>query len=523
MLPLGQRVLQKLERLVDKHMTSVGASKVSLSSITSETLWKQTGRYSGHGSEFFKVKDRRKAQLLLSPTHEEEITNLVGSVIKSYKDLPLRLYQVSRKYRDEARPRQGLLRGREFLMKDLYTFDEDETKARETYDQVRQAYNAFFTDLGVPFVVAQADSGAMGGDLSHEYHLVSPDGEDSIVKCNACNTAMNDELVISEHDPTQSMDEDYSAVSPNSKYGTSESSSWYGLSKDGHTLVEAIYPTYSTVQSTPTEIERVKNQVHLPAIKAVLPAIELQTGLEDPRKFWKGGFDHMHLTIIDSRLPAMNTGRGESHRSTHDHVRARADGKDILLTKPINGDLCTNCRRGPVEVLTAIEVGHTFHLGTRYSKPLNASIATLSNSNQITPVEMGCHGIGVSRLIAAIASIMSDSKGLVWPAVISPFSVVVVHLPGLETQAEEVISKLQFAAYMKGATDKLDVMLDDRSKRIGWQLHDADLIGYPIIIVVGRSYEKEGTVQVQCRRLGFDQHVPVAAVPDLVSDQLQEL
>jgi len=523
MLPLGQRVLQKLESLIDKHMTSVGASKVSLSSITSQALWERTGRYSGHGSEFFKVEDRREAQLLLSPTHEEEITSLVGSMIKSYKDVPLRLYQVSRKYRDEARPRQGLLRGREFIMKDLYTFDEDEPKARETYDQVRLAYNAFFTELGVPFVVAQADSGSMGGDLSHEYHLVSPNGEDSIVKCNECNTAINDELIISEYDRIESKQEDYSAVSPKSAYGKTESSSWYGLSKDKRVLVEAIYPTYSTMQSTPTEISRVKNQVHLPAVRAALPGVELQTGLEDPRKLWQGGFDHMHLTLIDPRLPAMNTGRGESHYATHDNVRARMDGKDILLTKPLDGDLCTNCRRGHVEVLTAIEVGHTFHLGTRYSKPLKASIATLSNSNQVTPVEMGCHGIGVSRLVAAIASIMSDTKGLVWPAIISPFSVVVVPLPGLETAAEEIISKLQFTAYMKGANDKLDVILDDRNKRIGWQLHDADLIGYPIIIVVGKSYEKEGTVQVQCRRLDFNQHVAADAVPDLVSDQLLEL
>ena len=524
MLPLGQRVLQKLERLIDKHMTSVGASKVSLSSITSQALWEQTGRYSGHGSEFFKVQDRREAELLLSPTHEEEITSLVGSMIKSYKDLPLRLYQVSRKYRDEARPRQGLLRGREFIMKDLYTFDEDETKARQTYDQVRQAYNAFFAELGVPFVVAQADSGSMGGDLSHEYHLVSPNGEDSIVKCNECNVAINDELIVSEFDRTQSKQETYSSVSPKSPFENSEASSWYGISKDRRTLVEAIYPTYTTLQSTSTEISRIRNQVHLPAIKAALPGYELDTGLEDPRKFWLGEFDHMHITLIDPRLPAMNTGRGESHYATHDNRRARVDGKDILVTKPLTGDLCTNCRQGHVKVLTAIEVGHTFHLGNRYSKPLNAMIATVAKTGtQATPVEMGCHGIGVSRLVAAIASIMSDAKGLVWPAVISPFSVVVVPLPGLETVAEDVISKLQFTAYMKGSDDKLDVLLDDRGKRMGWQLHDADLIGYPIIIVVGRSYEKEGTVQVQCRRLGYNQHVPIEAVPDLVSDQLQEL
>lgn len=205
LLPLGLRVQNKIERLIDKHMLRLGASKVSLSTISSEELWQRSRRLDkGRTSELLRFADRKGAKYLLSPTHEEEITTIIANAVHSYKELPLRLYQVSRKYRDEPRPRQGLLRGREFLMKDLYTFDVTEDAARQTYEEVREAYVAFLEELKLPFLVARADSGNMGGTLSHEYHFASPQGEDTIINCDKCELSMNEELYIGRYDQNQS-------------------------------------------------------------------------------------------------------------------------------------------------------------------------------------------------------------------------------------------------------------------------------------------------------------------------------
>ncbi|PNH29232.1 hypothetical protein VD0002_g6513 [Verticillium dahliae] len=193
-LPMGYRIQSKLESLIDKHMQSLGASRVALSSITSKKLWQQSGRYENLGSELFNFQDRKGADYMLAPTHEEEVTSLVAQSVKSYKELPLRLYQITRKYRDELRPRHGLLRTREFTMKDLYTFDVDTAAAMQTYEQVQDAYASFFGSLGLPVVKARAGSGDMGGDLSHEYHFTSPIGEDLIMKCNNCEFAVNSDI-----------------------------------------------------------------------------------------------------------------------------------------------------------------------------------------------------------------------------------------------------------------------------------------------------------------------------------------
>ncbi|KAK7970211.1 prolyl-tRNA synthetase [Apiospora saccharicola] len=198
MLPLGLRVQEKLEKLIDKHMLSVGASKVSLSSLSSQALWERTNRLDAYGPELFRLTDRKDAPLILAPTHEEEITSLVSKLVTSYKNLPLRLYQIGRKYRDELRPRQGVLRSREFVMKDLYTFDASVEAALESYAEVRAAYSQLFDELKIPYVVAEASSGDIGGDLSHEYHLHSSMGEDMVISCNSCSYVANEELAVAK-------------------------------------------------------------------------------------------------------------------------------------------------------------------------------------------------------------------------------------------------------------------------------------------------------------------------------------
>ncbi|TKA74701.1 hypothetical protein B0A55_05090 [Friedmanniomyces simplex] len=487
LLPLGLRVQEKIERLIDKHMLSLGASKVSLSSLTSEDLWQLSGRLEkGRGSEFFRLEDRKGTKLLLSPTHEEEITTIATNAVHSHKQLPLRLYQVSRKYRDEARPRQGLLRGREFVMKDLYTFDSTEQSARATYEDVRQAYCAFLDELRLPYLVASADSGNMGGNLSHEYHFASEAGEDTIIKCNQCEYSANEELYTGRPETEQS--------SPGSNLDA-----WtLMISKDRRTLLVI-----------PCPIDR---QVNIYAVKKAFPDVD--ASVEAPLEMWKEPemANRAGRKICWIGASSVNGSKSEqsvklSHALRHAGIgdsdmpleidQAVVDGQPIGLTKADNGDTCPSCSNGHLSLRKAVEIGHTFHLGTRYSEPLNLRITDADNRQSL--VQMGCHGIGVSRLIGAAASLLADFKGLNWPAAIAPYTVVLVAAG--KTSAEAVHGVYDSLQQMPGT----DAIIDDRTDYpTGWKLHDADLIGYPFIVVLGKAWAERGAVELQCRRLGLD-------------------
>lgn len=384
-LPLGLRVQDKVERLIDKHMHGLGASKVSLSSLSSEELWKASGRLLQDRSELFSLQDRKGSRFLLSPTHEEEITTLVKGLVHSRKDLPIRLYQVTRKYRDEPRPRQGLLRTREFLMKDLYTFDETQELALNTYEDVRQAYQAFFDELKLPYIVAEADSGNIGGDMSHEYHLPSSKGEDQVYSCSNCNIAFNQEVLL----------------------------------------------------------------------------------------------------------------------------RASKSTKETDLCH------CPSCSKA-MTCQTTIELGHTFYLGEKYSKPLDAMVPIQAGDvGTMKAIEMGCHGIGISRIIAGVANFYSDQTGLCWSRAMAPFELAIIQSGNSYGTASELAATIS-------RTTNIDVVIDDRQKSLIWKMKDADLIGYPILAILGKSWEKEGKVEIQCRKLGFQQNADWADIPQLISQLLDK-
>ncbi|KAH6689238.1 prolyl-tRNA synthetase [Plectosphaerella plurivora] len=398
MLPLGRRVQDKIEAALDRHMQQLGASRVALSSVTSKGLWEKSGRYSLLGSELFNFQDRRGTGYMLSPTHEEEITSLVANSVKSYKELPLRLYQITRKYRDELRPRHGLLRTREFTMKDMYTFDATAESALRTYADVGDAYTSFFNSLGLPFIKVTASSGAMGGDLSHEYHLVTAVGEDTVHTCSVCDYAVNAE-------------------------------------------------------------------------------------------------------VTDAGTGGAGTGDGND------------PGADALTTE----HSCPKCTTGQLSTKKALEVGHTFHLGTRYSDALGARIATQSGTT--VPMQMGCHGIGVSRLIGAIAEHMADSKGLMWPRLIAPYEVAVLHAADIGSEAAVLCNEITTSR----PDEPVDVVLDDRKASIPWKLKDADLVGYPVVVVMGRAMKDSGTCEVQCRLLGVSEQVLLKDVATTVAALLHRL
>lgn len=526
MLPLGLRVLDKIERLIDKHMQRIGASKTSLSSLSSQDLWRKSGRLDGRNAELFQVEDRKKAKFLLAPTHEEEITTIVKDSVQSYKDLPLRLYQVSRKYRDEARPRQGLLRGREFIMKDLYTFDESEPQAMMTYEDVRAAYKAFLEEFSLPYLVASADSGNMGGSHSHEYHFASPRGEDTVIKCSACDLSINEELYLGrDHETNHSLLDNGRADSTAPPDDGASFEMWIGqILQPGVTGVGSTSDNLTAAQQPRTFVQVFHpkaSQVNMHALKRLIPNLDTtrdQHHLDEPPRA-----DERVLSFRDPRLSDQDIKSSSSFWNASPVHQAltptNIERAPFWLTKAQSSDRCPSC--GTVGSLTfqrAVEIGHTFHLGSRYSKPLKATVK--DQKNQVVHVEMGCHGIGVSRIIGAVVSLLADDKGLNWPVAIAPFSVLII---GTKSASEEDLHATYDNLNSAFVHHDLDVAIDDRERPIGWKLNDADLIGYPFIVVLGKSWLERGTVELQCRRLRIKEEAKAVELADKICEYRKQL
>ncbi|KAM3065141.1 hypothetical protein ACMFMF_011445 [Clarireedia jacksonii] len=533
MLPLGRRVQEKVEGLIDKHMSALSASKVSLSSISSEEIWARSGRLNS-GSEFFRLRDRKEVGYLLAPTHEEEITDLVANTIKSYKELPVRLYQIGRKYRDELRPRHGLLRSREFVMKDLYTFDYSAPLALETYEDVRKAYKNLFNELKIPYLVAKADSGDMGGNLSHEFHFPTSKGEDHVINCTNCDYVANEELAQSGAPKVTEVEN----ALPLQEQG--EIYVHRGISKDKNTLINVWYwaPSGYSVD------------VSLHAIKAVVP--QYDGSIEDVTQLWAKRINPSHLegsrrtppqllNLIDGQVPLTLREKITSMDSSlvdlfqwpwlsNERVSFKDDQASPLQLQRIkNGDICPQCNNSTLKVHKAIELGHTFHLGTRYSEPMDATIDVpfeIMKSNEAStetrgtlvrvPMEMGCHGIGVTRMIGAVAETLADERGLNWPRVMAPFEIIIVSTPKHMKAAEEVYDVLT-------TKSQLDTIIDDRPQSFAWKMGDADLVGYPVIVVVGRNWGNNKTCEVQSRRLNVKVDVAFEELPSFVTELLNKL
>ncbi|KAF2234898.1 prolyl-tRNA synthetase [Viridothelium virens] len=516
LLPLGLRVQEKLQDLVDHHMRSIGASKLSLSSVSSSELWQKTGRLDETSTEFLQIQDRRNSGYLLSPTHEEEITTLIKGTVKSYKDLPLRLYQIGRKYRDELRPRQGLLRTKEFLMKDLYTFDVTQEEAKKSYEDVTKAYGAFFKDLQVPYTVAAADSGNMGGNLSHEYHFLTPRGEDNVVSCTHCTYTANEE--VAERDPQ--------GLSVSTTLSIQDLGIWPTISKDRRTLVLVFFPK----SSEKAREESSPDSINPRSVEKLVPNIDLS--IEDPVQSWttvnsnRPTEPQSILHIYDTRLSADITARLRLYSRTVsvDEMVARgSQGISIDLVKIKEGDACPHCSEGTLQIQRGIEVGHTFYLGTRYSEPLDAIVSTPTQS--AISMQMGCHGIGISRLIGAVAAASSNSIGLRWPRAIAPFDVVIiVPMDGLGIQ--EDITWCYDAlrtCNIKSRKPYIDPVIDDRKKHFGWKLKDADLIGYPVSILLGKAWSSDRLAEVKCPALESNDLVAAEDLVELAHLQSPEL
>ncbi|KAI0915090.1 hypothetical protein F4823DRAFT_630177 [Ustulina deusta] len=541
MLPLGERVQKKLEGLIDKHMSQLGAAKVSLSSISSQALWQRTNRLDDYGKELFRFTDRKDVPYILAPTHEEEITTLVAKTIK-HSNLPLRLYQIGRKYRDEIRPRRGMLRSREFVMKDLYTFDHSLQSALKTYEEARAAYNRLFDELKLPYLVAEASSGDIGGDLSHEYHLPSPIGEDTVISCTDCNYIANEELAAAQ--PVHL--DDQSPTEGNNESSPTSAQVWRGISRDRKTLVNVWYPASFAA-----------DDINTYAIKSILPGLD--SSLEDTLPLWQStlkaarfrrGKPTQLLNIIDCRLgqhfenslkdepsqfPILpEQCPAESSKFDEKYITLSANGEPFNAIRIHDGDHCPRCTSGKLTLRKAIELGHTFHLGTKYSGALGARVlvpSAMIEDSQASPVEpgnmtkvllqMGCHGIGVSRIIAAVAHHLADERGLNWPRAIAPFEVVV--LPGTTTEEEDVATVIRSLTEPSDTFPPIDLALDDRDETFIWKMKDADLVGYPVLVLLGRKWRSDRECEVQCRPLDSIESVPFDRLREHVNGLLARL
>jgi prolyl-tRNA synthetase len=473
----------------------------------------------------------------------------------------------ARKYRDELRPRQGLLRSREFVMKDLYTFDYSAAFALETYHEVREAYAKLFDELKIPYLVADADSGDMGGNLSHEFHFPTSKGEDNVISCTTCNYVANEELAESAVQPYGgSGQEDLNSLENENAKAQGEGKSaieprvWRGISRDRNTLINIWYASGSdTSRGMPGHPE-----LNLHAVKAILP--EFDASIEDPMSLWTrtaGIASTKHevlrlVNLVDCRLPYHSRVDIESQNPRlpfwpeelncqFPHINMETLSRNPLTGRPLNllrirdGDPCARCSAGVLKVQKAIELGHTFYLGTRYSDPLDATVTVPghllkdkdhslissaersdSSPDQKVPMQMGCHGIGVSRMIAAVADTLADEKGLNWPRVMAPFEVVVVPGNGLDHAASEIYDALSSIPSTSGRP-QLDVILDDRTETFPWKMRDADLVGYPVIVVVGRRWKADRICEVQCRRLQVRQDLPLGEIRPFVASLLDKL
>ncbi|GAA5813182.1 hypothetical protein MFLAVUS_006656 [Mucor flavus] len=515
LLPLGLRTVEKIERIIDQEMQAIGSQKLSLPMLLNPEGWKKTGRWEGSKGEFFRLKDRKEADLLLAPTHEEEITQLVATELRSSKQLPIRLYQIGRKYRDELRPRAGLLRGREFIMKDLYSFDSTVGDAFKAYDDVAVAYKNIFTRIGVPFVVAEADSGNIGGTKSHEYHIISTVGEDTLLTCSDCGYTANEELAISKLPST------YQAITTDSVPDQITKSfmnqleinmpiestvvSWSGLNNSEDGSIEGLAAVF-TPKGRSANLLKVETQLskHLKSqqLMSEKSTIDMTTIPQQKLDSMNpNDISHLHL-FLDNALDLNITQHEKVTVHTPDHFRLAQEG-----------DHCATCKDhdSVLSSVKAIECGHTFYLGTKYSSALECTFREGNKPEQI-PAEMGCYGIGVTRVLAAVAEAKYDDKGIVWPKSLAPYSICIVPTDDRKQEFKDIVHQV----YDNLSTSfKDDIVIDDRRSGFGAKMKDTELIGYPFTIIVGQKALENGQVELNERIQGQQSKKTIVSIQDL--------
>ncbi len=522
-LPMGLRSIRKFENIVREEMNKADAIEMLMPSVQPAELWQESGRWAFYGKELLRFKDRKEAEFCMGPTHEEVITDMVRREIKSYRQMPINFYQIQTKFRDEIRPRFGLMRGREFIMKDAYSFDVDSSAADNSYDKMYNAYMRIFERCGLNFRAVEADTGSIGGSSSHEFMVLADSGEDAVVTCNSCRYAANvekAESIILQEKSAEDQSPLQKTATPDTK-SIVDVAAFLGLAtnraikalvycSDGDQFVMALLRGDHELNEIKLKNALGWNDIRMATEEEVQRLTGSPTGFLGPVGL-KGNLQ----VVADLLVEKMTNGViGANEKDMH-YCNANA-GRDFAPERFIDirnveaGDGCPRCKDGKLEIWRGIEVGHVFKLGTKYSQALNATYLDANGKEQI--IFMGCYGIGIGRTVAAAIEQNHDENGIIFPIPIAPFhcSVVAINAKdkGVMAASEEIYLKLEKLG--------LEVLFDDRDERPGVKFKDNDLIGIPLRIVVGSKGLVEGKVEIKIRATGEVLSLPIEEVIDTV-------
>jgi len=523
-MPLAWRVLHKMENIIREEMDKAGGQELLMPALQPLELWQSTGRDQSLGENLFTLKDRKDRKLALGPTHEEVITTLVSRFVQSYRDLPLMLYQIQTKFRDEPRPRGGLIRVREFIMKDAYSFHAGEEDLDRGYQKIVQAYRNIFARCGLPAIMVEADSGAIGGKESNEFVLVTESGEDEIIHCPACGYAANVEKAKSKKEvlaPESPLSVEEVAT-PGA--ATIEEVSRFLSVPPDHTLKAVFYIADGEMVFAVIRGDLEINEVKL---KNLLKCTELRMATDQEVKsagLVAGaaspvGLRGIKIIADDSVITGINFVAGGNKPETHlKNVNYPRDFKvDVRadIAKARKGDPCINCN-GKLASTHGIEVGHVFKLGTFYSQKLGASF--IDSEGNTRPIIMGCYGIGVGRLLAAAVEQNHDDKGIIWPLPIAPYHAYLCPLYREGTRVKEVAEQL----YKEMNEQSVEVLFDDRDESPGIKFNDADLLGIPLRVTISPRTLERNSVEIKWRREKQAQLVPLEGIASRIKQMITQ-
>lgn len=492
-MPLGWRVLRNVERILREELENAGAQELLMPVLQPTELWKASGRYDAYGPELIRLTDRHQREFALGPTHEEVITVLVKNEISSYRRLPVTLYQIQTKFRDERRPRSGLLRSREFLMKDAYSFDTTWDGLDRSYHAMYDAYHRIFKRCGLTFRAVEADAGTIGGEGgTHEFMALADIGEDTIAVCSSCGYAANVEKATSKEDRICGAGNNIPLYEKIHTPGvhTIEQLTQHLLIKPVDVIKTLIYladgnPVAVLVRGD-HEVNEIKLKNALGVDTLVLADAETTETVTGAAVGFAGPIGLLIPLLADESVVRMEVGVAGANESDY-HVKNVVPGRDFQVDrvgdfrKVKEGEACSRCEEGRLQFVKGIEVGHVFKLGTKYSEALSARYLDANGKEQ--PIIMGCYGIGVSRIVSAIVEQHHDERGIVWPAAVAPYLVHLIPVSIKDEMQRKVAEDLYDTLRQKG----IDVLLDDRDERAGVKFNDSDLIGIPIRIVVGKD------------------------------------
>ncbi|WP_289283227.1 MULTISPECIES: proline--tRNA ligase [unclassified Methylophaga] len=526
-LPMGLKILRKTEAIVREEMDKAGAQEVLMPSVQPAELWQESQRWEKYGPELLRITDRHQREFCYGPTHEEVITDLVRQEIRSYKQLPVNFYQIQTKFRDEIRPRFGLMRAREFLMKDAYSFHLDQASLQETYDNMYATYSRIFSRIGLEFRAVQADTGSIGGNASHEFHVLASSGEDAIAFSDKSDYAANVELAaaIAPQGERAAATETLTVVETPAQHTIDDVSQYLDIPASQclkTLLVEGAEEgsVVALVVRGDHELNEIKAEKH-PLVAAPLTFVTPEKVLEiSHANIGSVGPVGLTIPVIVDHAAAFvsdfvcGANQDDKHLTGVNWGRDLAEPETADLRKVVAGDPSPD-GDGTLEIARGIEVGHIFQLGENYSSKLNAVVLTESGKSQV--ITMGCYGIGVSRVVAAAIEQNHDDRGIIWPESIAPYQVVLVPVNAhksvrVKEKAEEVYQQLLDAG--------VDVLLDDRGLRPGVAFADMELIGIPHRLILGERGLDNGMIEYKNRRSGDGEEFAIEDVVSIIKQKL---